>query len=140
MQSKDQDKIWTHYYSRKKTQRLAEAVGLWAQLSAAGVNDETILGLDFAHFGPNKSDVEDLARQLSENYELHVTADEGQKQWIARGTTRPYGITLTREQHLGWVEFMADVAQSYACIFSTWSLEAPSLGVHFHSADVESES
>ncbi len=65
------------------------------------------------------------------------SAEEGY--WLSKGTTRPYGITLNREQHLAWVEFMADVAHSCGCVFLTWSLEAPSLGAHFHREAVESE-
>ena len=51
MQSNDQDKIWADYYARKRMQRQVEAVGLWEQLCAAGVNDKTVLALDFVHFG-----------------------------------------------------------------------------------------
>ena len=35
---------------------------------------------------------------------------------------------------------MENVAHSYSCVFSTWSLEAPSLGVKFDSKNVESAS
>ena len=140
MEPKDPEATWRDYYQRKKAQRLEEAAILWRQIADAGVSEDTVLAVDFLHFGQAKENAAALAKQLSENYTAEVIpADEG-GYWCVKGTTRPYGITLTEEQHTGWVEFMADVAQSYACVFSSWSLEAPSLGVKFESEQVESTS
>ena len=37
--------------------------------------------------------------------------------------TRPCGVDgMIGAQLLQWVEFMCDVANSYACVFSTWKL------------------
>lgn len=140
MLTDDPQQVWNDYFERKKAERLGEASILWKLMQHGGVTDETVLALDFVLFGPTQSNVEDLAKQLSENYEMKVESLEEQGYWRAKGTTRPYGITLGEEQHLGWVEFMSDVAKSYACTFSTWSLEAPSLGVKFDSEDIESDS
>ena len=106
-------------------------------MQSAGVNEETVLALDFVHFGKSQTDAQALANQLSENYNMEVIPDEKQGYWYAKGTTRPHGLTLNQEQHLGWVEFMSDVAHSYGCVFSTWSLEAPSIGAKFNSKDIE---
>ena len=101
-----------------KHRRLAAAALLWGEIEAAGAHEETIFALDFAHFGNNRYDVDNLARQLSENYATEVSARSEQDYWDVRGTTRPQCICLTKDQHITWVEFMVDVARSYACVFS----------------------
>ena len=118
---------------------MEEAIKLWDQMRDSDVNDETVLAIDFMHFGTYQENKNNLAKQLSENYEMEVVPSDEEGYWYAKGTTRPYGITLNKEQHIGRVEFMADVAQSYACVFSTWSIEAPSLGVSFDSESIECE-
>lgn len=133
MATEDPQKIWSDFYERKKSERSEEAVELWKRMQAAGVTENTVLALDFLHFGNSRADVEALAQQLSENYVMEVVPAKEPGYWSAKGTTRPHGITLNQQQHLDWVGFMSDVAQSYACVFSTWSLEAPSLGEHFKS-------
>lgn len=140
MQTEDPQKTWSDYYQRKKRERVREAVELWKQMQRAGVVETTVLALDFVHFGNSQTDVEALASQLSENYTMQVVRDDNQNYWYAKGTTRPQGLTLSQEQHMAWVEFMSDVAQSHACVFSTWSLEAPSLRAKFHSEHIESDS
>ncbi|MGP4846168.1 hypothetical protein ACTXGQ_18720 [Marinobacter sp. 1Y8] len=131
MPTEDPQKVWEDYYGRKKSQCLQQATDLWRQMEAAGVLSDTVLALDFVHFGQSQHDAEALANQLSENYEIEVVESERDRYWLVKGTTRPYGIEMTEEQHLGWIEFMADVAKSYACVFSTWSIEAPALGKVF---------
>ena len=140
MTTKDPQKTWNEYYEKKKRQRMEEATKLWEQMSNSGVTAETVLAIDFLHFGTNKENVNDLEKQLSENYEVEVVPGEEEGYCYIKGTTRPYGINLSKEQHAGWVEFMSDMAQSYACVFSTWSIEAPSLGVSFDSESIESDS
>lgn len=137
MQNTDPQAIWSDYYLRKKAQRIEEASRLWQLAQDADVKDETVLAIDFVHFGSSSDELEELSKQLSENYEMQVVQAEEAGYWLAKGTTRPYGITLTKEQHMSWVEFMIDVAHSYACVFSTWSLEASSLGIHLRSEQVE---
>jgi len=138
--TEDPQKTWDEYYKRKRLQRMEEASKLWDFMRGSGVNEETVLALDFLHFGTSEENINALANQLSENYEIEVVPGDEEGYWYAKGTTRPHGLTLTKEQHSGWVEFMSDVAQSYSCVFSTWSLEAPSLGVNFKSENVESAS
>ena len=135
----DPQKIWNDYYDRIKRRRLAAAVQLWSEIEAAGANDKTLFALDFAHFGNNRDDVYDLAGQLSENYAMEVSVRTDQKYWDVKGTTRPKGICLTKCQHTEWVEFMVDVARSYACVFSEWTLEAPALGRTFQSAHLDDD-
>jgi hypothetical protein len=137
MSTEDPQEIWNEYYRRKKIQRMDEADQIWVKMQSEGINDATTLALDFVHFGSSKSDISDLATQLAENYEMQVISADKEGYWLAKGTTRPYGVTLSKDQLLGWVEFMSDVAQSYACMFSTWALEAPSLGVKIESDIVE---
>jgi hypothetical protein len=129
----DPQKTWADYYQRLKARRLAEAASLWAKFREAGGSRETVVALDFVHFSSSKADLESLASQLSENYAVSVVPRAEHDYWELRGTTRPGGIELAEEQHAGWVEFMVDVAQSYACVFSTWQLEAPSMNRVFSS-------
>jgi len=135
----DPQKTWDDYYDRIKRRRLAAAALLWAEVEGAGANEETVFALDFAHFGNNRDDVENLARQLSEHYAIEVSARSEANYWDVRGTTRPDGICLTKVQHIAWVEFMLDVARSYACVFSEWMLEAPTLGRAFRSAHLDND-
>jgi hypothetical protein len=140
MPIEDPQRIWAEYYQRKKAERIGEAKQMAEMMRLAGVSDETILAVDFVHFGTSQSNIEELSKQLAENYQLQVVQSEDQGHWLAKGTTRPYGITLSAEQHIGWVGFMADVAQSYSCVFSTWTIEAPSLHALFESEQIESDS
>lgn len=140
MQSNDAQKVWSDYYQRKRSQRIEEATALWERMQRAGVVEGTVLELEFVHFGNSKEDIEALTAQLSENYEVRTAQGNEPNYWYAKGATRPHGVTLNREQLLGWVAFMADVAQSYACVFSAWSLSAPSHHAEFRSEDVESAS
>lgn len=140
MESQDTEKTWREYYERKKFQRREEAKVLWKKMSDSGLTEDTVLALDFMHFGQSEEDAAGLANQISENYEVEVIPAQENGYWYVKGTTRPNGITLTEEQHAGWVEFMADVAQSHNCVFSTWSLESPSLSMKFESERVESAS
>jgi hypothetical protein len=140
MRDEESKEIWSAYHQRKKTQRIEEAVALWDKMLSAGVTEETVLALDFLFFGASRPDVEALTKQLSENYGMEILPAKEAGYWYAKGTTRPQGVTLTRDQYLGWVEFMSDVAQSYACVFSTWSLESPALNLQFFSEHVESAS
>jgi len=135
----DPQKIWGDYYDRIKRRRMAEAGLLWAEIEAAGITADTAFIMDFTHFGSVRGDVDDLARQLSENYDTKVVARNEPSYWDVKGTTRPDGVCLTKAQYLAWVEFMVDVAHSYACVFSDWTLEAPALGRSFRSAHLDAD-
>lgn len=135
--TEDPQEIWNDYFDRIKRRRLAEAAFLWDELEAAGANEDTVLALDFAHFGNNREDADGLAKQLSENYAMEVKTGTQQGYWAIEGTTRPEGVCLTRDQHTAWVEFMVEVARSYACVFNQWTLEVPALGRTFQSAHLD---
>ena len=139
MPTDNHQEIWEVYYQQKKSQRLEEAHVLCKQLQDSDLTEETVLALDFVHFSKSHENAKLLSEQLSENYTIEIVAGEDDI-WYINGTSRPYGLTLSSEEHIGWVEFMADVAQSYACVFSTWSLEVPSLNLNFKSEPIESAS
>ena len=126
--TEDPQQIWTDYYARLRRRRIAEAQIVHSQMAADGVTDETLLALDFLHFGNVESDVRDLAEQLSENYAMTVTRRTDSEYWNAEGTTRPDGIDgMNAERCADWVAFMCDVANSYGCVFSIWTLTDPTL-------------
>jgi len=139
MTSEDPQKIWEEYYKNKKSQRMQEASELWNKMVIAGVEKDTILAIDFLHFGTNEESVKNLGSQLSENYKIEIVPGKEKGYWYAKGTTRPYGINLSGEEHSDWVEFMFDVSKSYGCLFSTWSVEAKSLGQVFESESIEKD-
>lgn len=117
---------WAEYVQRKRAERLYEAEQVWSTLVAGGVDAETVLAIDFVHFGPSAVHVENLRAELAENCTV-TTESSSDGYWLLKGTTRPYGVTLTAEDHRAWVDFMCDVAASHGCVFSTWSLNAPGL-------------
>jgi hypothetical protein len=136
---KDAQETWDAYYERLKERRLSEAELLWAEMEGGGVTSETVLALDFSHFSSDQAAAQSLAAQLAENYKVQVSHDAANECWFVNGTTRPSGITLDQEQHRGWVEFMSDVGSSHACVFTSWTLEAPRLGKRFSSEDIDVE-
>ena len=125
---KDPQETWDEYYASIRDRRIGEAENIWTKMTAAGVNDETVLALDFLHFTSDSTNAEELADQLRENYEIKIAASSSPNYWNIEGTTRPHGISLTKQDHVGWVELMCDVAQSHGCVFSTWNLEDPQGG------------
>jgi hypothetical protein len=134
---KDPQITWDEYYAEIRNRRLSEAQVLWELIANAGISGETIIALDFIHFSSDKENAENLLTQLSENYEIELVQSDDPGYWFINGTTRPYGITLTKEDHRNWVEFMCDVARSHGCVFSTWSIENPKTKEQWRSELVE---
>ncbi|WP_037200366.1 hypothetical protein [Rhodopirellula baltica] len=119
----DAQQIWTDYYARIRRRRIAEAELIGSRMLDEGVTADTVLALDFKHFGTVESDVRRLSDQLSENYTMDVLISDDGKTWFANGTTRPYGVDgMIGDQLKEWATFMCDVANSYACVFATWKL------------------
>ena len=124
--------MWREYLERKRAARLSEARQVWGALSQAGGTDSTVLALDFVHVSPDRERAEALQVQLSENYAVTLEpAADGY--WLVKGTTRPYGVTLGDASHTAWVQFMCELAESHGCVFSAWSLDAPSEGISVSS-------
>ncbi|MCM8538703.1 MAG: hypothetical protein NE328_00355 [Lentisphaeraceae bacterium] len=120
------EESWEDYYAHIIARRKEEASALWGKMEDDGVSQETFLALDFVHFSKNKDDLNAMAKQLSKNYEITIALGKD-KYWFLRGTTRPYGIKLTKDSFLSWIDFMCKISQSYASVFSTWAAEAPAL-------------
>lgn len=119
----DAQQIWDDYYARIRRRRIVEADFIGSQLADDGVTADTVLALDFKHFGNVESDLRQLSEQLSENYSMSVQLSEDGETWFANGTTRPYGVDgMIGDQLKDWVVFMCDVARSYGCVFTTWQL------------------
>ena len=120
MNDDEVQKTWDEYHERIKARRISEAKAINIELEKNLITSETDLILDFTFFTKDEGGAKGLKNQLSENYELSTRKDGDS--WIVDGTSRPYAVNLTSEQHLGWVEFMHDVALSHGCIFSVWSV------------------
>ena len=128
-------KIWDEYHERIKNRRIAQANVINSKLGEFGIDAESDLILDFTFFTQKEDGANGLKTQLSENYEMTITK-EGEY-WLIQGTTRPYVVSLTNQQHLGWVEFMHDVALSYGAIFSTWSITESQSGQVWSNENIE---
>lgn len=120
MNDEEAQKTWEEYHERIKNRRLAQAKVINSELVRHDVTGETDLILDFRFFTQDESGAKGIQSQLSENYDISISKDDDY--WLIDGTSRPYAVNLTTEQHLGWVEFMHDAALSHGCIFSTWSI------------------
>ena len=130
--------VWNDYYARIRRRRIAEAEFITSKLGADGVTADTVLALDFKHFGTVEADVRRLSDQLSENYSMTVLQSDDGKSWFANGTTRPYGVDgMVGDQLRDWAAFMCDVANSYACVFSTWKLVDPQRKVEWATDDLD---
>ena len=133
MSDEDPQKTWDEYYQQIRSRRMEEAKLLWSQMDEAGVTEEVVLALDFTYLSNVRDDADSLENQLSENYNVEVVSANQEDYLYIKGTTRPEGICLSKEQHLAWVEFMVDVGQSHACVFTNWTLESPALKMKFQS-------
>jgi len=120
MNQEEAQRTWDEYHKKIKMRRLAEAKIINTELDSNGITTETDLILDFNFFTQDEVGAKGIKEQLSENYEMSMY-QEGEY-WKISGTSRPYAVNLSTEQHLSWVEFMHDVALSYGCIFSTWTI------------------
>jgi len=106
-------------------------------MESKGVTNDTVLALDFSHFCTERNNLNKLVAQLSENYIIKTELEAKGKIWFLKGTTRPEGVTLEKDQHSSWVEFMSDVAASYGCVLAHWTLESPELAQIFESELIE---
>lgn len=137
MDQEEAKKTWDEYHERIKMRRLAEAKIINAELGSNGITTETVLILDFNFFTQDKEGAKGIKEQLSENYEMSMYQDG--EYWKISGTSRPYAVNLSTEQHLGWVEFMHDVALSYGCIFSSWTVTEHKTKKSWSNENIETE-
>lgn len=128
--------MWQAYALRKRAERLAEAACVWSAFAGAGGGPDTVVAIDFVHLSPVAARAETLRAQLAENYAVEMQS-AAHDYWLVKGTTRPYGANLTADSHVDWVRFMCDVAEGHGCVFSTWSIAAPGLGLVVNSEDFE---
>lgn len=137
MNEQEAQKTWDEYHERIKNRRLAQAKVINSELERNAIRGDTDLILDFRFFTQDESGAKGIQSQLSENYEISISKDG--EYWLIDGTSRPYAVNLTTEQHLGWVEFMHDIALSYGCIFSTWSITNPQNKHVWSNENIETE-
>ena len=137
MNEEEAQKIWNEYHQRIQNRRLAEAEIINTQLNNSGVTQETDLILDFSFFTQKETGVAGLKTQLSENYEMSVRKDG--EYWHINGTTRPYVVSFSNQQHYDWVKFMHDVALSNGATFSTWSVTEPKSGRVWSNENIETD-
>ena len=137
MSEQDAQKTWDLYYEKIKNRRLAEARIINLELDKNAISSNIDLVLDFSFFTKDETGAKDIQEQLSENYTMSIKKDD--EYWHINGTSRPYAVNLSTEQHLDWVEFMHDVALSYGCIFNTWSITEPKENRVWSNEDIDIE-
>ena len=109
----DTQPIWARYHAGIRRRGIAEVELVDSQMVADGVTPNTILVLDFKHFGTVENDVRRIADQLSEKYSVNLLLSDDGQTWIADGTTRSYGFDgMVGEPLHNWVAFRCDVAKS----------------------------
>jgi hypothetical protein len=137
MNEQEAQVVWDEYHERIKNRRIAQAHVINSELVNFGITAESDLILDFTFFTQKEDGANGLKTQLSENYEISITKEN--EYWHIQGTTRPYVVSFTNQQHLGWVEFMHDVALSHGAIFSTWTITESKSGQVWSNKNIETE-
>jgi hypothetical protein len=104
----------------------------WAALQARGVDEHTLLIIDFAFTAKGKPEAHALADFLREKTTFSSVArpERGtrfRKRWIVRGRTKP--STTSLEMLNDWVTFMVKTGYSHACRFDGWGVEVPEAAV-----------
>ena len=125
------------YQKNIMERRISEAHELWEKMQADGFTEKTVAALDFVFFSNSKSEANNLLKQLSENYTLEISPSNNPEYILVKGTTRPYGNELNKEQWLGWVEFMVSVGFSHNSVFSTCSVYSPKTKTTWSSEPIE---
>lgn len=100
----------------------------WAALQARGVDENTLLIIDFAFTAKGKAEAQTLADFLREKTTFSSVArpERGtrfRKRWIVRGRTKP--STTSLEMLNDWVTFMVKTGYTHACRFDGWGVEVP---------------
>jgi len=100
----------------------------WAALQARGVDENTLLIIDFAFTAKGKAEAQTLTDFLREKTTFSSVArpERGtrfRKRWIVRGRTKP--STTSLEMLNDWVTFMVKTGYTHACRFDGWGVEVP---------------
>jgi len=100
----------------------------WAALQGRGVDENTLLIIDFAFTAKGKAEAEALVSFLREKttFSAIARAERGtslRKRWIVRGRTQP--STSSLEMLNDWVTFMVKAGYTHACRFDGWGVEVP---------------
>ena len=98
-----------------------------------------MVALDFVFFSNSKSEAQELVDTLSESYNAKIVPADDPKYVLIKGTTRPYGNEFTKEQWLGWVDYMVSSGFNHNSVFSTWSVYEPKSKVTWSSEAIEIE-
>lgn len=97
----------------------------WAALAARGVNDKTLLVIDFAYTAPGEDAAEQLVATLRErtNFACEARAEDAPhgRVWRVAGHTQPSNASL--EMLNDWVTFMVTTGARHGrCRFDGWGV------------------
>ncbi|MEA2181625.1 MAG: hypothetical protein QOF69_810 [Solirubrobacteraceae bacterium] len=100
----------------------------WAALQGRGVDENTLVIIDFAFTAKGKREADGLTSFLREKttFSAVARAERGtrfRKRWIVRGRTKP--STTSLKMLNDWVTFMVKTGYTHACHFDGWGVEVP---------------
>lgn len=101
----------------------------WAQLQARGVDEQTLLILDFFYTAPGKTEAEALLAFLQEKttFSAEAVAERGaffRRRWRVAGKTKPSTTSVAMLDD--WVSFMVKAGAKHGmCHFDGWGVEIP---------------
>ena len=117
------------WYPATLAQQLSMTPQTWAALQSHGIEEHSLLVLDFAFHAPTEQAADQLVAYLRLETDYEVDADHGPIEnedvvrWSVVGTTHPTAVSgqiLT-----AWVEWMVAVGAQYgACRFDGWGAHA----------------
>jgi len=99
----------------------------WAHLQARGVDEQTLLVLDFYYTAPGKEEADALVAFLSEKttFSVQAVGERGsflKKRWRVGGRTKPSTTSLAMLND--WVTFMVNAGAKHGrCHFDGWGVE-----------------
>lgn len=116
---------WAHDVLRRQ---LAMNPQTWAALQEHGVDESTMLRLDFFYVAPGQAEAEALGGFLREetDYDVDVHSIKkgmlSKKQWSVTGTTQPTAVSLDILDQ--WVDWMVSAgAENGGCEFDGWGAQ-----------------
>jgi len=103
--------------------------GTWAALVDRGVDEETMLSLDFLFTSPGESEAQSLVEflQRETDYEISVESVKkgrlSRRTWVVVGKTNPTAVSLDiLDQWVGW---MVAAGSAASCQFDGWGTSVP---------------
>lgn len=120
----------TDPFANVRAEQLRMNPATWAALQKRGVDEESLLRLDFAYNAPDESSARRLTEFLSAetDYDLDVqsakTGKLSRRKWTVVGSAQPTAISPSiLDQWVGWMAPAG--AENGLCVFDGWGAMVP---------------